>query len=445
MAQDLTIRGRTFHLSHTGHFQRQKHAFTYIGDRLWAKSSQPNMNLKLILTVRSALGISRTGEDTDRRAQATVLAVGTAVPQNYIYQSDYPDYYFRVTNSGHLGDLKEKFTRICKATEIRKRYFHLTDEMIQDHPNIAGHNENSLDARNNLLRANIPELGKEAADKALQEWGQSRSKITHLIFHTGTGCIELPGPDSQLVSLLGLSPTVNRTMLYHNGCYAGGTALRLAKDIAENNHRAHVLVVCSEITASFFRGPSKSSIGNLVGQALFSDGAAAVIVGSEPEFSVEEPHFEIVSAKQTLIPGTADAISGCVTEVGLYGSLSPDVPRHIANGIGKCISDAFAPLEITDWNSLFWIVHPGGRKILDDVEGALKLEKDKFFVSRHVLAEYGNVASASVFFVMDEMRRRSKKEGKATTGEGKGLGVLLGIGPGLTIETVVLRAFAVPN
>ncbi|KAJ4760773.1 Chalcone synthase [Rhynchospora pubera] len=284
------------------------------------------MNLKLILTVRSASGISRTGEDTDCRAQATVLAVGTAVPQNYIYQSDYPDYYFRVTNSRHLGDLKEKFTRICKATEIRKRYFHLTDEMIQDHPNIAGHNENSLDARNNLLRANIPELGKEAADKALQEWGQS------------------------------------------------------------------------------------------------SDGAAAVIVGSEPEFSVEEPHFEIVSANQTLIPGTADAISGCVTEVGLYGSLSPDVPRHIANGIGKCISDAFAPLEITDWNSLFWIVHPGGRKILDDVEGALKLEKDKFFVSRRVLAEYGNVASASVFFVMDEMRRRSKKEGKATTGEGKGLG-----------------------
>ncbi|KAJ1700871.1 hypothetical protein LUZ63_000650 [Rhynchospora breviuscula] len=443
MAQDLTILGRTLHLSHTGHFQRQKHAFPYIGDRLWGKSSQPNMNLKLT-TVRSALESSRTGEDTDRQVQATVLAIGTAVPQNYIYQSDYPDYYFRVTNSGHLGDLKEKFIRICKATEIRKRYFHLTDEMIQDHPNMAGHNENSLDSRNNLLCA-IPELGKEAADKALHEWGQSRSKITHLIFHTATGCIELPGPDSQLVSLLGLSSTVNRTMLYHNGCYAGGSALRLAKDIAENNHGARVLVVCSETTASIFRGPSKSSIGNLVAQALFSDGAAAVIVGSEPEFSVEEPHFEIVSAKQTLIPGTADAISGRVTEAGLYGSLSPDVARHIANGIGKCISDASAPFEISDWNSLFWIVHPGGRKILDDVEGALKLEKDKFLVSRHVLAEYGNVASASVFFVMDEMRRRSKKEGKATTGEGKGLGVLLGIGPGLTIETVVLRAFAVPN
>ncbi|KAJ3687233.1 hypothetical protein LUZ61_016397 [Rhynchospora tenuis] len=411
MAQDLTIRGKFLHLSHTGHFQRQKHA--YIGDRFWGKSPQPNMNLKLTFTVRSALEISRTGDDTDRRGQATVLAIGTAVPQNYLCQSDYPDYYFRVTNSGHLIDLKEKFTRICKATEIRKRYFHLTDEMIQDHPKMAGHNENSLDARNDLLHA-VPKLGKEAADKALQEWGQSRSKITHLIFHTGTGCIELPGPDSQLVSLLGLSPTVNRTMLYYNGCFAGGATLRLAKDIAENNPGARVLVVCSEINASIFHGPSKSSIGNLVAQALFGDGAAAVIVGSDPEFSVEEPQFEIVSAKQTLIPCTADAISGRVTEAGLYGSLSPDVAMHIANGIEKCISDAFAPIVITDWNSL------------------------------NVLAEYGNVASASVFFVMDEMRRRSKKERKATTG-GAGLGVLLGLGPGLTIETVVLRALAVPN
>jgi predicted naringenin-chalcone synthase len=52
--------------------------------------------------------------------------------------------------------------------------------------------------------------------------------------------------------------------------------------------------------------------------------------------------------------------------------------------------------------------------------------------------------SGSVFFVMDEMRKRSRKEGKATTGKGAEIGVLLGFGPGITIETVVLRAFPVP-
>ena len=58
--------------------------------------------------------------DEIRRAQraegpATILAIGTANPSNCIDQSDYPDYYFRITNSEHLVELKEKFKRMCKS------------------------------------------------------------------------------------------------------------------------------------------------------------------------------------------------------------------------------------------------------------------------------------------------------------------------------------------
>ena len=45
---------------------------------------------------------------------ATVLAIGTATPKNVVYQEEYPDYYFRITNSEHMTDLKEKFKRMCK-------------------------------------------------------------------------------------------------------------------------------------------------------------------------------------------------------------------------------------------------------------------------------------------------------------------------------------------
>lgn len=102
-----------------------------------------------------------------------------------------------------------------------------------------------------------------------------------------------------------------------------------------------------------------------------------------------------------------------------------------------------APLGITDWNSLFWIVHPGGNKILDSIETELKLEKEKLVATRHVLAGFSNIASGGVIFIMDEMRKRSMKEGNATTGEGAEFVVLLGFGPGLTIETVVLGALAI--
>lgn len=87
--------------------------------------------------------------------------------------------------------------------------------------------------------------------------------------------------DYQLTKLLGLHPSVKRLILYQQGCFAGVTVLRLAKDLAANNKGAWVLVVCSEINAVMFRGPSDKHLDSLLGQVLFGDGAAAVIVGSD--------------------------------------------------------------------------------------------------------------------------------------------------------------------
>lgn len=104
--------------------------------------------------------------------------------------------------------------------------------------------------------------------------------------------------------------------------------------------------------------------------------------------------------------------------------------------------EAFDPLNISDWNSLFFILHPGGRAILDQIEAKLNLKKGKLEASRYVLSEYGNMLSPCVFFVMDEMRKKSPKEEKATSGEGLEWGVLFGFGPGLTVETIVLRSIS---
>jgi chalcone synthase len=117
-----------------------------------------------------------------------------------------------------------------------------------------------------------------------------------------------------------------------------------------------------------------------------------------------------------------------------------DVPGLISNNIEKCLVEAFTRLGIDDWNSLFWIAHPGGPAILDQVEHKLGLKEEKMRATREVLKEYGNMSSACVLFILDEMRRKSAEEGKATTGEGLDWGVLFGFGPGLTVETVVLHA-----
>jgi chalcone synthase len=104
--------------------------------------------------------------------------------------------------------------------------------------------------------------------------------------------------------------------------------------------------------------------------------------------------------------------------------------------------EAFTPLSISDWNSIFWIAHPGGPAILDQVEEKLGLLPEKLRASRHVLSEYGNMSSACVLFILDEMRMRSAADGLKTVREGLEWGVLFGFGPGLTVETVVLHCLS---
>ncbi|XP_047051567.1 chalcone synthase 2-like [Lolium rigidum] len=372
---------------------------------------------------------------------ATVLAIGTATPAKCVYQADYPEYYFRVTNSGHLPDLKEKFKKICERSTIKKRHMHMTEELFHQNPQMCAFDGPSLDARQAILAGEVPRLGAAAALKAIKEWGQPLSKITHLVFCTRQA-VDMPGADYQLLKMLGLDPSVRRVMLYQHGCFAGGTVLRVAKDLAENNLGARVLVVCSEITAVTFRGPSAtgSHLDNLVAQALFGDGAAAVVVGADPEEPLERPLFQLVSASQTILPESDGLIGATLREAGLSVHINKDVPTIISKNIENALVKAFAPLGIDDWNSIFWVAHPGGPAILDMVEAKVSLNKERMGATRHVLSEYGNMSSSSVLFILDEMRKRSAEDGHGTTGEGMDWGVLFGFGPGLTLETIVLHS-----
>ncbi|GAB4826808.1 Chitin synthase, class 2 [Ancistrocladus abbreviatus] len=346
---------------------------------------------------------------------ATILAIGTAVPSNCNPQADFPDYYFRVTNSEHMTELKDKFKRICEKTTIKKCYTYLSEEMIKENPNIGTFDGLSFNARQQMVIAEAPRLGKEAALKAINEWGQPKSRLTHLIFCSTTG-VDMPGYDYQLTIMLGLNPSINRIMIFQQGCFAGGTVLRIAKDVVENNKGARLLVVCSEITAIFFRGPSEQHMDSLVGQSLFGDGAAALIIGSDVDLAIEKPLYQLISASQTLIPNLENAMALHLREEGLTFHLSKDVPTLISNNIEDIMVNTFKPLGISDWNSLFFITHPGGRAILDEFEKKL-----------------------------DEMRKRSVEEGKSTTGKGCDYGVLHGFGPGITVETIVLRSATLSN
>lgn len=369
---------------------------------------------------------------------ACVLAIGRATPPNVIYQKDFPDFYFNVTNTNHKVELKEKFRRICDKTKIRKRHSYLTKEILEANPNMLTYGAPSLDARRALTVDYVPKLCMEAARKAIKEWDQPKSKITHLLAYS-TLALSMPNLDCDLMRLLKLDPNVQRTGYSSIGCFAGPHLLRQAMEIAENNRGARVLVVFSEITTVNFHGPHEDHIDAMVGQALFGDGAAAVIVGADPNTSIEQALFELVHGQQTTVI-TTSAPHAEVVEMGQTIHLHRDLPSFVSKNVAGCLMKALRPLGISEWNELFWIAHNGGPKILDEIEGELGLGVEKLDVSRHILSEYGNIGCVGVVFMLDEMRKRSLEQGKSTTGLGFDWGVMFGFGPGFTVETLVLRS-----
>ncbi|GJN25465.1 hypothetical protein PR202_gb13294 [Eleusine coracana subsp. coracana] len=370
---------------------------------------------------------------------AAVLALGTSNPANCVRQQEYSDWYFRVTKSDHLAQLRDKMKRICEKSGIKNRYFHHTEEMIAAHPEFLDRALPSLRTRLGITTAAMPELAAAAARKAIAEWGRPAADITHLVVSTSSG-VSSPGADVRVAALLGLRPTVRRVMHCLHGCAGGSVALRLAKDLAENNLGARVLVVGVEATALAFRGPDVADLDALLAMALFGDGAGAAVVGAGPMSSGERPIFHMLSASQVTLPETDNTVGIKVTESGLHFKVSPEMPKLVGENIKRCLADTLAPFGLaSDWNGVFWAAVPASPAILDTYQAALGLEPGKLAASRRVLSEYGNMLAATIFFVLDQMRCRrgsGNKEGR----ENCEWGVMLAIGPGITVEMMVLQA-----
>uniref|UniRef100_A0A0D9W2J9 Chalcone/stilbene synthase N-terminal domain-containing protein n=1 Tax=Leersia perrieri TaxID=77586 RepID=A0A0D9W2J9_9ORYZ len=239
---------------------------------------------------------------------------------------------------------------------IEKRYMYMSDEFLRSNPSVTAYNSPSINIRQSLTDATMPLLGAAAARRAIADWGQPASKITHLVMCTTvSGC--MPGADFSLVKLLNLPLTTKRFMMYHAGCHGGGTALRLA----ENNPQS-----CTRLR--------------------------------------EERINQMVVSR--------------LREEGIVYNLHRDLAFHIAANIEALMRKVIGAL--VDLNEeVFWVVHPGGRDILDRVARVLGLRDEKVAVSRE---------------------RRSVERGMRTAGEGLELGLLLSFGPGLTMETILLRA-----
>ncbi|XP_006396202.2 type III polyketide synthase C isoform X1 [Eutrema salsugineum] len=371
------------------------------------------------------------------QGKATVLALGKAFPSNVVSQENLVEEYLREIKCDDLS-IKHKLQHLCKTTTVKTRYTVMSRETLHKYPELATEGSPTIKQRLEIANEAVVQMAYEASLACIKEWGRPVEDITHLIYVSSSE-FRLPGGDLYLSAQLGLRHEVQRVMLYFLGCYGGVTGLRLAKDIAENNRGSRVLLTTSETMVLGFRPPNKARPYDLVGAALFGDGAAALIIGADPTES-ESPFIELHCAMQKFLPGTQGVIDGRLSEEGISFKLARDLPQRIEDNVEdfckKLVAEAGSGSGSLELNDLFWAVHPGGPAILNGLETKLKLKPGKLECSRQALMDYGNASSNTIFYIMDKVRDELGKKGRG--GEEWGLG--LAFGPGITFEGFLMRS-----
>jgi predicted naringenin-chalcone synthase len=167
----------------------------------------------------------------------------------------------------------------------------------------------------------------------------------------------------------------------------------------------------------------------MLGNALFADGAGAVVLGATASSKTEgSRHWRLAATGSYVFPDTSGAMSWSIGDFGFEMTLSPTLPKLIEANVGQWLRAWLDKqgLTVSDVNS--WAVHPGGPRIVEAVESAMGLRREQTAVSHEVLAKYGNMSSATVLFIL-----RSLLEAKAEPPC-----VMLGFGPGLVAEAALL-------
>lgn len=266
-------------------------------------------------------------------------------------------------------------------------------------------------------------LALHASRLALESAGVEASAVAHLVTASCTG-YTAPGFDSALIEQLPLSPDVSRTHVGFMGCHAALNSLRVAAALAKIDTRGPALVCAVELCSLHFQYGAEP--GNSVSNALFADGAAAVVCG--PAAS-SPAGWRLTRSGSHLFPNSQDAMSWRIGNHGFEMYLSPRVPQLIASQLRPWLATWLerAGLTLPDLGS--WAIHPGGPRILDTISSALGLPREATSVSREILAQCGNMSSPTILFILKELMRRGAPRPC----------VALGFGPGLAVEAALFK------
>lgn len=349
-----------------------------------------------------------------------ILSIETGVPQNTYGQQAVLEYFLELSEHGH----RERAVRaIFERAGVGYRHMVVAKGYFEK--------PRSTQERNDFYMREAVPLGESVIAHGLEQAGLHPQDIDDFIVVSCTG-LSIPGLDLLLAARLGMRPDLQRTCILGMGCYGAFPGMRRAFESVVSTPGRLALVLSLELCSLHMQ--FDTSAENVVSTALFSDGAAMVIIGDESTLPSPKdstgPH--IIASKTYCDYSTIDHMSFTVTDHGFRMYLSSYVPDLLAAHIDAFVDDLLAGSQLHRSDVQLWGIHPGSTKIVDYVQARLGLSDAQVESSHSVLYNYGNMSSATVLFVLEHIQRCSQP----SAGD---YGVLMAFGPGLTMEGMLVQ------
>jgi alkylresorcinol/alkylpyrone synthase len=359
----------------------------------WPPSPAPNGNG--VVTVPAA---RRVGA---RIARLAVADAGTSLSQDEVLDL--------------LGLRGEEFAeRIFASCGVRKRRLNSSEDFLQT----------TLQGRTQLAEEELFQLAIQAVERLEIDPQAIGTVVTASLYSLGG-----PTLAHRIINHFQMDPATDKYHLVGIGCASAVPLMRLVAQSLPHQPEKQGLIVAAESMAGLLtRASAEDSRAKTVGSAIFGDGCAAALMSDDPYG--EGP--VIVASKVHQIGDTLGAVSMALTAEDSYLHLDRDLPDVAAAGLGELVDDFLDLSGLTRSAIDHWIVHPGGRRIIDCVKAALSLSDWEVGVSREVLANHGNVGTPSIFYVLqDTIEQREPRPGDR--------GLVVTIGPGITVGLMLLQ------
>lgn len=271
-------------------------------------------------------------------------------------------------------------------------------------------------------------LGNRALRSALFLAGITPAEVDFLVVATCTGYL-CPGLSAIYAGALGMPDRVQRSDLVGMGCAGALPALQRAHDFVKANPGKTAAVAAVEVCSACYY--HDDTFETIVGNAICADGAAAMVVGMDRESA----RPRIAGFGTVFAPEYLDTVGFQNREGRLRIVLAKELRRSAGGLVRKLVERLLGEHGMTVNDVDHWIVHPGGRRIIDAVQSELGLTDGQLCHTRSVLRNFGNMSSATVLFVLQELLS-SPEPDRPRPGE---TGLMVAMGPGLAVEGALLR------